>query len=223
MINTSSQIAAKSIDCSRNPFGYRPSLGFTLVELVIVIAVAGVLSSISFVSYREWADRELLKSSAQALIAWLDERRTQAMAAMVADKAGACIININSSLKQLSAAESISSVRIGTTDTNTYNTCQSSNNLNLSQLTSRSSDITLTASGDNPNQLIFTFRGTSPINSSANSSAPYTEFKIEKVNHSSAVCVKVIKPLGLMRLGISRSQSADCDYSQFYSDSRRGQ
>lgn len=201
--------------------GNSPDSGFTIIELTIVVIIAGILASLSFVTYREWADRELLKTSAQLLMAWLDERRTQGMASMASGNAGACIIKINAPLAQLSAASTKESVYTGNNSMDVFNLCQSSDVFNLRQTSNRSSKLNISATGDNPSQLLFTFRGTSPINSPLENAPSYLEFKITKPGHTSATCLKVIKPLGLMRLGMANSTVADCEYYKFYSDSRK--
>lgn len=193
--------------------------GFTLIELLTTIIIAGILISIAIVTYQEWANRELLKSASKTLLAWLEERRSQAMVAMETTNAGACVITINTRDAKLTASDSTATIPINGTQTSVNNLCKASKDLELKAISSSTADLNLSASGDSPSQLIFTFRGTSPSATSSN-----TEFKITKVNHSTATCVKVVKPLALFRLGTARPATSPCDYRQAYlDDPRRGQ
>lgn len=71
--------------------------GFTMVELMVTVAVLGILAGISFVSFtRNWRD-ERVKAASRETAAWLDEVRRVAI-----QKATPCRIRVDRDLRQLS-------------------------------------------------------------------------------------------------------------------------
>jgi hypothetical protein len=159
------------------------------------------------VSYQERADRELLNRTSKLLQSWLDDRRTQAMASMETTGTGACVIAVSAGSAQLNASEANPEVQLAGTPANVTNLCQLAKPLDLRNLEDRPSPINLITTPSQLQQVIFTFRGTSPTDA---------EFKLTKANHSTAACVKVIKPLGLVRLGRASPATDPCDYRKPY-------
>lgn len=183
---------------------------FSLVELLTVIAIVGILSSLAMISYQERADRELLNRSSKLLQAWLDDRRTQAMAAMDASGIGACVITVKVNKDRgalLEATKATSQIKINGNAATVSNICKTLNTFDLRNLEDRHNQINLSTTPMGLNQVIFTFRGTSPTDA---------EFKLTKAGHGTAACVKVIKPLGLLRIGRAYPATADCDYRRLY-------
>lgn len=195
------------------PAAHRLKTGaaFTLVELLTVITIVGILSSFALISFQERADRELLNRASKLLQSWLDTRRTQAMAAMNATGTGACVITVTAEPSQgvasLSATEANPILQLNGNQTTVSNLCQTADTLDLRNLENKPSQIILTRTPSSLNQVIFTFRGTSSTDA---------EFKLTKSGHSTATCVKVVKPLGLLRLGRAYPATADCDYRKPY-------
>jgi prepilin-type N-terminal cleavage/methylation domain-containing protein len=71
--------------------------GFTLVELMVTVAIVGILSGISFVAFtRNWRD-ERVKAASRETAAWLDEVRRVAI-----QKAMPCRIRVDRDQRQLS-------------------------------------------------------------------------------------------------------------------------
>lgn len=72
-------------------------MGFTLVELIVTVAILGIFAGISFVSYtRNWRS-ERVKAASRETAAWLDEVRRVAI-----QKATPCRILVDRDLRQLS-------------------------------------------------------------------------------------------------------------------------
>lgn len=185
----------------------KSNTGFSLVEVLVVITLAGILSSLALVSYQDRADRELLNRASKLLQTWLDDRRTQAMASMETTGTGACVIAVEAGSARLNASEVNPTIELAGSPANVTNLCQLVKPLDLRNLEDRPSAINLITTPSPLQQVIFTFRGTSPTDA---------EFKLIKPNHSTAACVKVIKPLGLVRLGRASPATNPCDYQKPY-------
>ena len=73
------------------------SHGFTLVELLVTVAILGILAGVSFVAYsRNWRD-ERAKAASRETAAWLDDVRRVAI-----QRATPCRIRVDRELRQLS-------------------------------------------------------------------------------------------------------------------------
>ena len=113
--------------------------GFTLMELMVTMAVAGILSGIALSSMSQPWRRQRLDTAAKELTAWLEQRRIQAI-----QTSNKCIISINASQAQLAAASD--------------NSCGEFGLLDLRNTTTNSQSLSLTS---NASELLFTPRGTS--------------------------------------------------------------
>jgi len=75
----------------------RAAHGFTLVELLMAMAVLGILATIGMVAFTRNMRDERLKGASRATAAWLDEARRLAV-----QKATPCRVTVNRSTGQLS-------------------------------------------------------------------------------------------------------------------------
>jgi prepilin-type N-terminal cleavage/methylation domain-containing protein len=185
----------------------RSAPGFTLVELMVTVAILGILAGISFVTYtRNWRD-ERVKAASRETAAWLDEVRRVAI-----QRATPCRIRVDRELKLLSldpnpqnAAEFCA--------TNLYASLnlparvQNSNELVLCSTDITQNDPATTALQCNSPQsgsstLVVTPRGTS-------TSGLLIKFHMPQAGTDR--CVAVMAPLGQIRSG--KATSNGCDFT----------
>lgn len=185
----------------------RAAHGFTLVELLIAMAVLGILSGISMVAFtRNWRD-ERLKGASRASAGWLDEARRLAV-----QKATPCRITVNRATGQLSlepnplnpsefcAATNLSPLTISSA-------VQNGKDIRLCSTTLASVDAAQTSlSCSSPqsgsDSLVFTPRGTA------------TSSLLIQLNFPQASadrCIAVIAPMGQIRSG--RVAGGSCDFT----------
>ena len=158
--------------------------GMTLVELMVTMVVAGILSGIAISNFVQPWQRQRLDSAAKELTAWLEERRIQAI-----QTSSNCIISINASQAQLAAASD--------------NSCGEFGLLDLRNSTTNSQSLSLDST-DDVDELLFTPRGTSTTTAELSLSLPA---------ESRQRCINITSPLGLIRLGRRLSASDACDYT----------
>ena len=154
------------------------------MELMVTMAVAGILSGIALSSMSQPWRRQRLDTAAKELTAWLEQRRIQAI-----QTSSNCIISINASQAQLAAA--------------TDNSCGEFGLLDLRNSTTNSQSLTL-ESKDHVDELLFTPRGTSTT---------AAELRLSLEDESRQRCINITSPLGLIRLGQRSSASDACDYT----------
>jgi prepilin-type N-terminal cleavage/methylation domain-containing protein len=183
------------------------SLGFTLMELMVTMAILGILAGISFVSFtRNWRD-ERVKAASRETAAWLDEVRRMAI-----QKATPCRIRVDRELRQLSLApnpentsEFCSSALYTPLDLPTR--IQNSSELVLCSTDLGDSDPATTSLNCNGSQtgsstLVVTPRGTA-------TSGLLIKFHMPQAGTDR--CVAVMAPLGQIRSG--KATSNGCDFT----------
>lgn len=197
---------------ARIPTPDQAALGFSLVELLVSMVLVGLLSGLAMVTLSRRWDNEQLQATSKALASWLDERRRQGMAAMAASGTGACVISVDVSKAELNSSQASYPISLidptSGTSVMARNLCQTSQTLNLRAVTSNTRDLQLAINPSDLNQVLFTFRGTSPTEA---------EFRLSLRNVPLARCVKIAQPLGIVRLGYANPASATtCDYRNPY-------
>jgi prepilin-type N-terminal cleavage/methylation domain-containing protein len=183
------------------------SNGFTLVELLVTVAILGVLAGISFVSYtRNWRD-ERVKAASRETAAWLDEVRRIAI-----QRATPCRVRVDRELRQLSLEPN---------SQNTTEFCAANlySPLNLPAKVQNSSELVLCSADIGQNDpastplacngtqsgsstLVVTPRGTA-------TSGLLLKFHMAQAGTDR--CVAVLAPLGQIRSG--KATSSGCDFT----------
>ena len=157
------------------------------MELMVTMAVAGILSGIAISSLSQPWRRQRLDTAAKELTTWLEQRRTQAI-----QTSSNCIIRIDTSQTQLAAASD--------------NSCGEFGLLDLRSTTSNSQSLSLksTDGTNDVDELLFTPRGTSTT---------AAELRLRLPGESRQRCINITSPLGLIRLGQRSSDSDACNYT----------
>jgi len=189
--------------------------GFSLVELMVVVAIVGILSGFSLVTFqRQWRSERLLSIS-RAIQGSLETWRKRAMQA-----GGPCLIEIDSAQAIFSppADEQFElPVEAGSSTTkDVSNACRHESPLNLHAVETGVMGLTLNISPASTEGVLFSFRGLSEarLNKDAASTTPRdsTEFKISMTGLQEQRCIKILHPLGLIRSGQASTAQGDCSY-----------
>lgn len=177
-----------------------------MAEILVTLVIAGLLTTITLTTFSRRWEVERLQVATKSLVSWLSERRSQAMASMESSDEGACSIAIDQSnafLSQPDAVEIANNVTIQTYNTICPDT-QQSQALDLRSV-SNAPALLVNSSTD---MIVFTFRGTTTTEA---------EIKLGFPDNPSWRCIKVMKPLGIIRMGYTNSSDGTCDYRKPYS------
>jgi len=169
--------------------------GFSLVELLITIAILSVLATATLTSLRSVLYSEQSTATARVLTGWLDERRRQAI-----QSSQPCAITVNAQDATLSAS--------------TNNQCGSFPILYLKSELPNSSEIKVSLQNQTPNEWIFSPRGTVYRDPAISNND--LELLLQDLRGGDAAnrCIKVTTPLGLVRSG--RYINNQCNYTNAY-------
>lgn len=191
-----------------HPNRYR-SAGFTMVELMMAMAIAGILSGLAVANYSNRWGQERLLGASRTVHAWLDEQRRIAM-----QQGGACKIKINTTNARLDPTDPTITLPDSSTTTNV---CANRGSFLIQESVKNGAQIQLRKSSINSNAdaLIFSFRGFSQIAKSNDtwSTQPQLELRLSMSGVSRERCIKVVNPLGLIRNGFANTTDGDCIYN----------
>jgi prepilin-type N-terminal cleavage/methylation domain-containing protein len=171
--------------------------GFSLPELLVAMAIAGILSGIGYALFQRQWQGERTKAAARELAARLDELRRRSQ-----QKAGACHLNLDPATASLSPAASNTTAcgDFGRLDLRAAVQAGSDLVLCVQDLDSTAACSTATAG----TTLVFTPRGT------ATTSAL---LRLHRPGDNSDRCVAVVAPLGLIRSGRASAAGGSCDFT----------
>ncbi len=171
--------------------------GFSLPELLVAMAIAGILSGIGFALYQRQWQSERTQAAGRELAARLDELRRRAQ-----QKAGACHVAIDPAATTLGPAAANTSA------------CSDFGSLNLRAVVQGATDLVLCvqaldstaacSTATAGTTLVFTPRGT------ATTSAL---LRLHRPGDSRDRCVAIVAPLGLIRSGRASAAGGSCDFT----------
>ena len=174
-------------------FIYCNNKGFTLLELMLVVALIGLLSGIALPNFlSNWED-ERLNATTKITVAWLDDLRRKAIQNSVPCRA--TWDTVNSSLSAQCDHET-----------------SPSDSLNLKSEISNSENVAVSLRSGDPTIWIFTPRGTSTTDAEA-------IFTLTGSNSDPGRCLRVTAPLGLIRAARRRRSGGGqytCDFTTQY-------
>jgi prepilin-type N-terminal cleavage/methylation domain-containing protein len=185
--------------------------GFSLVELMVTIAIAGILAGISIADFSQRWGQERLLNASKTLNSWLDEQRRYAM-----QKAGTCQLNINTNTASLSPAPTPITLATSPSTVTTPNICAGQAPINIRDTVSNGSQIALSVNPASAGAIRFSFRGLSETVSTDSSTPSSVEIRLALPNVSRQHCVKVVNPLGMIRNGMANTANSACSYSQSF-------
>lgn len=170
--------------------------GFSLPELLVAMAIAGILSGIGFALFQRQWQSERTKAAGRELAARLDELRRRAQ-----QKAGACHVAIDAAATTLGPAASNTSACGDFGVLNLRAAVQAGDDLVLCiQALDSSAACTTATSGST---LVFTPRGTATT---------AALLRLHRAGDSHDRCVAVVAPLGLIRSGRAAADGGSCTY-----------
>ena len=188
--------------------------GFTLVELISVITIVGILSSISIVSYRRYVLKETLQSINRELHGKMEEWRKLAI-----QESLPCKITFSKAqkvfgppLNELGEAVRLEIPRSATETSKKElpNACASTAALELDTLNNSGQMLAMSIAPEGSEGVMFSFRGLSEA--VHKSSTPMlTEIRLGFEGLDEQRCLKIMHPLGLLRLGRA-STTGQCSY-----------
>lgn len=174
--------------------------GFSLPELLVAMAIAGILSGIGFALYQRQWQGERTKAAARELAARLDELRRRAQ-----QKAGACHVAIDPATATIAPATTNTSACGDFGALNLRSAVQAGSDLQvcIQALDSTAACSTATAG----TTLVFTPRGTA--------TTPAL-LRLHRPGDSTDRCIAVVAPLGLIRSGRAPAAGGSCNYSSAF-------
>ena len=180
-----------------------------MVELMMAMAIAGILSGLAVANYSSRWGQERLLGASRAVHAWLDEQRRIAM-----QQGGACKIQIDTTNATLDPTDPTITLPDSSTTTNI---CANRESLLIQESVKNGSQIQLRKSSINSNAdaLIFSFRGFSQVAKANNSwsTQPQLELRLSMPGVSHERCIKVANPLGIIRNGFANTTDGPCIYN----------
>lgn len=186
--------------------------GFSLPELMIAMAVLGILCGISLVNLSQQLAKERLLAASRATHSWLDTQRRIAMT-----DATACEIEIDTAKATLKPGGATIQLRDNNNEPagTIPNACSNQSPLEIQKTVDNGSGIALSITPANASAIRFSMRGLSEIITS-DGKASQLEMKLNQTGVLRQRCIKVISPLALIRTGSAPPNSQTCAYSNSF-------
>ena len=186
--------------------------GFTLVELMIAMAVLGILSGISIVNLSQQLAKERLLAASRETHAWLETQRGIAIT-----DATACEITITPSDATLQPSGATIQLR-NFNDKPEFidNACKNQAPLKIRETVGNGSNISLSIEPANATLIRFSMRGTNEIITTEGDKESQIELKLSQAGTARQRCIKIISPLALIRNGFAKTSSEPCSYSSTF-------
>ena len=165
----------------------RARSGFTLLELMVVVAMLAILSAVAIPNLRSGMRREQLTAMSLSIVNWLERARNQAVKDMEP-----CELSITAN-DASDASLAITSQSPG---------CSEILTLNIAEQDNTPTDISLSLSNGSDNEFSFSPRGSVNRNQ---------EMELTMEGSPITRCIKVVAPVGLVASGIKRDRA--CSYN----------
>ena len=162
--------------------------GFTIFELMVVLVILAILSTVALPNLLSGMRREQLAATSLEIVNWLERARNQAVKDMET-----CELSVT--------ADDASDASIAITPDSPG--CSNLDSLNISEHINISSDATLVLSDNSDTEFSFSPRGSVNRNQ---------EMELTMEESPTTRCIKVVAPVGLIRSGIKRNGA--CSYEK---------
>lgn len=162
--------------------------GFTIFELMVVLVMMAILSTVALPNLRSSLRREQLTATSLGIVNWLESARNQAVKDMET-----CELIISTD-DASDASLAITSDSPGCSELAIFRIAEQDN---------QPSDISLALSDGSDNEFSFSPRG---------SVDSHQEMELTMEGSPTTRCIKVVAPVGLVRSGIKRDDA--CSYEQ---------
>ncbi len=173
--------------------------GFSLVELTIVVAVVGILSGLSIVTFSQQLKKEQLKADSREAISWIRAIQSKAI-----QQNKICEITFSKELNTASQTEESES------DVTAVDRCTGISPYTMESAIQSltpdpySSSTCLLPTSIDALRITFTARGTLPCGG---------EIRLTSKDSATTRCINLIAPLGVIREGLLKQGSGSCDYT----------
>ena len=162
--------------------------GFTIFELMVVLVILAILSTVALPNLLSGMRREQLAATSVEIVNWLERARNQAVKDMET-----CKLSIT--------ADDASDASIAITPDSPG--CSNLKGFSISEHINTSSDVTLILSDNSDIEFSFSPRGSVNRNQ---------EMELTMEESPTTRCIKVVAPVGLIRSGIKRNGA--CSYEK---------